>query len=188
MSKDGIKLNIVNEEGEVIGEATREEIHTKGLLHREVHVWLYTTKCELIFQHREKDKETYPDLLDASVGGHVEIGENFETAALKELEEETGIKTGSDELQFVQMMKNKSHDSVTGKINYALRAVYALRYDGNIKDLKLEKGKSQGFELWKIESLFNISEKDKKRFISTLFSNKDFQRIFREIGKLCKSQ
>jgi isopentenyldiphosphate isomerase len=68
-------LNIIDEEGNILGEATRQEIHEKGLLHGEVHVWFYTPDRQLIFQHRAKDKETWPDLLDATVGGHVEIGD-----------------------------------------------------------------------------------------------------------------
>jgi len=63
------RLNIVDEEGNIVGEETRENIHKNGLLHREIHVWLYTPNREIIFQHRAKDKDTYPDLLDASVGG-----------------------------------------------------------------------------------------------------------------------
>ena len=74
---DNRRLNIVDENGEIIGENTRENIHNQGLLHREIHVWFYTPKGEIIFQHREKDKDTYPDLLDATVGGHVEIGSDF---------------------------------------------------------------------------------------------------------------
>ena len=88
---DNRKLNIIDENGNITGEETRENIHKQGLLHREIHVWFYTPKGEILFQHRAKDKDTYPDLLDATVGGHVEIGADYESAALQELEEETGI-------------------------------------------------------------------------------------------------
>ena len=69
---DSRKLNIVDENDQIIGEDTRENIHRKGLLHREIHVWFYTPKSEIVFQHRAKNKDTFPDLLDATVGGHVE--------------------------------------------------------------------------------------------------------------------
>src|SRR3989344_4969317 len=109
---DGSRLNFVDENNNIIGEETRENIHTQGLLHREVHVWLYTPKGEIIFQHRAKNKDTYPDLLDATVGGHVEIGSDYENAALQELKEETGIQTEKDKLLFIEMVRNKSHDDV----------------------------------------------------------------------------
>ena len=82
---DNRKLNIIDEQENIIGEETRENIHNQGLLHREVHVWFYTPKGEIIFQHREKDKDTYPDLLDATVGGHVEISLDYENTALPDL-------------------------------------------------------------------------------------------------------
>ena len=59
-------------------------MHKKGLLHPEIHVWFYTPDKEIIFQHRAKNKDTYPDLLDATVGGHVDIGEYVDKAALRE--------------------------------------------------------------------------------------------------------
>lgn len=84
-------LNIVNENDEIIGQETRENIHKQGLLHHEVHVHFITPNKEIIFQHRAKDKDFYPDLLDATVGGHVEIGDTYEKTAIKETREETGL-------------------------------------------------------------------------------------------------
>ena len=176
-------LNIVDESGNIIGEETRENIHKQGLLHREVHIWLYTPKGEIIFQHREKDKDTYPDLLDASVGGHIEIGMGYEDSALQEMEEETGLKPDKDKLTFIQMVRSKTYDKATGMTNNVIRVIYAYRYDGKIEDLRVEKGKAIGFELWPLDKIFNISEEDKKRFIPAIFE-KDIQDIFRNIQKL----
>ena len=180
---DNRKLNIVDEGGEIIGEETRENIHNQGLLHREIHVWFYTPKSEIIFQHREKDKDTYPDLLDATVGGHVEIGSDYENTALQELVEETGIQAEKNNLTFIQMVRSKTFDTATSKTNNVIRAIYAYRYDGNLENLKIEKGKAIGFELWTIEKLFNISTEDKKRFIPSIFE-KDNLEIFAKIKKL----
>lgn len=80
-------LDIVDENDQIIGQATRDKIHRQGLLHREIHVYFITPQQEIIFQHRAKDKETFPDLLDATVGGHVEIGDSYELTAIKETEE-----------------------------------------------------------------------------------------------------
>ncbi|MFA6136105.1 MAG: NUDIX domain-containing protein [Candidatus Paceibacterota bacterium] len=179
------KLNIVDEKGNIVGEETRDNIHKKGLLHREIHVWFYTSKGEIIFQHRAKDKDTYPDLLDATVGGHVEIGDDYKNTALKEIEEETGIKVEKNNLSFIQMMRSESYDQITGMTNNVVRAVYAFRYDDQIENLKIEKGKSIGFEAWSFEKLFNISENDKKYFIPAIFK-KEILAIFREIQKLIK--
>lgn len=180
---DNRKLNIVDEQGNIIGEETRENIHNQGLLHREIHVWFYTSKSEIIFQHREKNKDTYPDSLDATVGGHVEIGSDYKSTARQELEEETGIKAEKNNLAFIQMVRSKTFDTATNKTNNVVRAIYAYPYKGKIDNLKIEKGKAIGFESWSLEKLFNISDEDKKRFIPLIFE-KDNLKIFAKIQKL----
>ncbi len=174
------KLNIIDEQGNIIGEDTRENIHSKGLLHREIHVWFYTPDHKIIFQHRAKDKDTFPDLLDATVGGHVEINSNFEETALKEMTEETGIVAKGNELKFLENTRKKRKDILTGKTNNAVRAIFIYKFTGNLSDLKTEKGESEGFEAWSIDQLEDISPEDKKKFISGLL-NKEHLEMYRKM-------
>ena len=180
---DNRKLNIVDENGKIIGMETRENIHNQGLLHREIHVWFYTPNSEIIFQHREKNKDTYPDLLDATVGGHVEIGSDYENTALQELAEETGIRAEKDNLVFIKMVRSKTFDTVTNKTNNVIRVIYAYCYEGKVEDLKIEEGKAIGFELWPLEKIFNISNEDIKRFIPAVFEKQNLE-IFAKIKQL----
>jgi isopentenyldiphosphate isomerase len=177
------KLNVVDEEGNVIGEETRENIHKQGLLHKEVHVLFYTPTGELIFQHRAKDKDTYPDLLDVAVGGHVEIGSDYDETALQEMKEETGICIEKKDLTLIKIIKSRNIDTVTNTINNSLRAIYIYRYDGNIKDLRIEKGKSIGFEVWSLEKIQTLSLKDKQRFIVPNIEG-EYREIFKQIRKM----
>jgi isopentenyldiphosphate isomerase len=126
MLKSEGKLNIVDDNGNVIGEDTRENIHKKGSLHQEIHVWFYTPEGEIIFQHRAKNKDTWPDMLDATVGGHVEIGSGYERTAIQETREETGIRIKPDQLKYIKTLKNENYDTSTGKINNVLRASMLL--------------------------------------------------------------
>lgn len=158
-------LNIVNENDEIIGEETRENIHKNGLLHREIHVYFVTLNKEIFFQHRAKDKDTYPDLLDATVGGHVEIGDSYEKTAIKETHEETGISIDVSDLIFLNKTKRRSEDKATGKVNYAIRQSYIYIFKGDLNDLKIETGKSLCFEIWPIEKLLAIGNDDSKKFI-----------------------
>lgn len=180
---DGRILNIVDEDDNVTGEATREEIHTQGLLHREVHVWLYNQNGELFFQMRAKDKDTFPGLLDASIAGHVEIGDSYEKTAVKEAEEETGLKIDPAHLKFVAKIHYSAHDNVTGKINNVIRTIYAYPFDGSPSDLRIEKGKATGFEVVRIDSLFTMGAEEKRRFISSFFEPINLD-IFRKIKEL----
>lgn len=182
----GTKLNIVDKDGAILGEEFRDVIHRDGLLHREVHVWLYTPNKELIFQHRAKDKDTFPDLLDATVGGHVEIGDDWVTTALKELQEETGVHTEEDNLVFIDEIHSKTHDTITGLINNTLRRVYALEYNEGVENLVVEEGESFGFEAWDLDKLTELSSDERKRFIPQIFDELNMPIIFK-IKRLAES-
>ncbi len=171
-------LNIIDEQGNIIGQDSRENIHKNGLLHKEIHVWFFTPKGEIIFQHRAKGKDTFPDMLDATVGGHVEIGSDFEDTAIKEMEEETGVVVGKDKLKLVKTVRSNHVDPTTGKINNVIRKVYAYKFVGNSDDLSTEEGLSEGFEVWPIEKLERITPKDEKRFIPS-FLNKEHLDMYR---------
>ena len=158
-------LNIVSNNDEIIGEETRTNIHTHGWFHREIHVYFVTPKKELILQHRALDKDTFPDLLDAAVGGHVEIGDSYETAALREIAEETGLKVKASDLIFINQIKKNSKDESNGKINNVFRFNYLYIFKGNISDLKIEVGKAIGFEAWPLDKLLNLPDGDQTRFI-----------------------
>jgi len=158
-------LNIVDKNDNIIGQEDRKIIHRDGLLHREIHVYFVTPNKEIIFQHRAKDKDTYPDLLDATVGGHVEIGDSYEQTAIKETGEETGIKIDAKNLIFINKIEKNSKDEATQKINHAFQSEYLYIYAGEFDKLKIETGKAVGFEIWPIDKLLNISDEDKKRFI-----------------------
>lgn len=181
--KDCQKKNIIDENGNIIGQETRDNIHALGLLHQEVHVWFFNQKGEIFFQHRSNKADTYPDLLDATVGGHVEIGDSFEDAALREIEEETGLDAKKEDLIFIKMSRSNKTDPVTNKTNNVIRAVYAVCYSNKIEQLKVEEGHAVGFEAWPIKKLLNLSENEKKFFIETLISKEGLD-IFRGIQKI----
>ena len=163
-------LNIVDENDNVIGEEERKVIHEKGLLHREVHVWFVTPDNQIIFQHRAKNKDTFPNLLDISVGGHVEIGDSYIETVIKEVDEETGVKIKQSDLIFIDKIRRDSKDEITKMSNNTFREVYLLTYKGDISDLKIEQGEAIGFEVFTIEQLLNMSEAEKGRFISYIYN------------------
>ncbi len=176
-------LDIVNEQDEIIGQDTRKNIHKAGLLHREIHIWFITPSGNMIFQHRAKDKDTYPDLLDATVGGHVDLGMTYEETAIKELLEETGVIADIKDLHVLKKMRSRSVDSLTNKINNVFRLQYGYVFNGDIADLKIEKGKALGFESWPLEKMFALSENEKKKFIPLIYSN-EFLDMFRKLKDL----
>lgn len=84
---------LVNKEGEVIGQATRKECHSGSmLLHPVIHLHVFNSKGELFLQKRSATKDIQPNKWDSSVGGHIDLGETPEAAAIREAGEEIGLK------------------------------------------------------------------------------------------------
>jgi len=176
-------LEVVDEQDNVIGLESRKKIHEDGLLHREINIWFITPKSEIIFQHRSKNKDTYPDKLDATVGGHVEHKMSYEETVVKECKEETGIDIDLDKLVFLTKMRMKSFDEITGLTNNTIRSQYMYPYEGDISDLQIEEEKAEGFEAWKIDDLSNLSEGNKNKFISFILGE-DMLALFNKARNL----
>lgn len=82
---------VVDETDRVTGAAPRSEVHGNNLRHRAVHIFLYNRAGELLLQKRSRWKDRHPNLWDSSAAGHVSAGEEYDTTAARELEEELGV-------------------------------------------------------------------------------------------------
>jgi len=93
--KAGEIFDVVDEQDEVTGQASRGEVHAQGLLHRAVHVFVFNKRGDLLLQQRSRLKDAHPGVWDSSVSGHLDSGEDYAPAALRELDEEMGIRAES---------------------------------------------------------------------------------------------
>jgi isopentenyl-diphosphate delta-isomerase type 1 len=84
-------FDVVNERDEVVGAASRQAVHARGLMHRAVHVLVFNTRGELFLQKRSMTKDKSPGLWDSSASGHVDQGEAYDVCAVRELQEELGL-------------------------------------------------------------------------------------------------
>lgn len=84
-------FDVVDSENRVIGQATRGEVHAKGLLHRSAHIWVFNPRGELFLQKRAMTKDENPGYWDSSAAGHLNAGEGYLASAHRELMEELGI-------------------------------------------------------------------------------------------------
>lgn len=85
-------FDLVNNNGKVIGNASRKECHNGSkLLHPVVHIHIINSKKELLLQKRKMDKDIQPGKWDTSIGGHIMSGEIKENAIKREAGEELGI-------------------------------------------------------------------------------------------------
>lgn len=84
-------LDVVDAEDRVIAVATRAAVHAQGLRHRSVHILVRDATGRLYVQRRSELKDCQPGLWDTSAAGHVDHGEDYATAAPRELAEELGL-------------------------------------------------------------------------------------------------
>jgi isopentenyldiphosphate isomerase len=89
-------VDIVDEEDRIIGCATRADAHAAMLRHRFVQVLVQRGNGAVLLQRRSMRKARGPGLFDASVGGHVDAGESYRVAMLREAGEEMGLAVDGD--------------------------------------------------------------------------------------------
>jgi isopentenyldiphosphate isomerase len=65
MTENTETLDYLNDNRQVIGKATRHEVHQKGLWHQTFHCWIIGFENEhpyLLFQRRSLEKHNHPGL------------------------------------------------------------------------------------------------------------------------------
>ena len=92
-------FDVVDGQDRVIGQTPRSEVHARNLLHRAVHVLVYDGAGRLFLQRRSMSKDSFPGCWDASCTGHLDAGEDYTTAARRELGEELGWHDASQPLR-----------------------------------------------------------------------------------------
>ena len=92
-------FDVVDERDVVVGREFRREIHRRGLLHRAIHIFWLRDDGRLCLQRRSYAKDNCPGLLSSSCAGHVDSGEDYATATVRELREELGVAVSPEALR-----------------------------------------------------------------------------------------
>ena len=113
-------LDIVSEEGHIVGSASRSEVHARGLLHRVVHLLVFDLQGRLLLQKRAPSKDIAPCKWDTSVGGHVELGENIPQALRREMKEELSLENCPVNFLYSYVHRDREENELV----YSFRCVY----------------------------------------------------------------
>lgn len=125
-SKKSELFEIVDEQDRVIGTAPRSACHgNPALVHRVAHVLVFNAAGDLLLQLRSEEKDIQPGRWDTSVGGHLDPGEDYRQAALREMEEELGI--AGIPLTFLY------HSRIRNEIESENVATFLACYDGQVR-------------------------------------------------------
>ena len=85
-------FDVVNERDEVIGRKPRREVYWLGLKHRAAHVLVFNAHNEVFLQKRSLKKDRQPGVWDSSASGHLDSSEDYDACAVRELQEELGLR------------------------------------------------------------------------------------------------
>ncbi|HAM97924.1 MAG TPA: NUDIX hydrolase [Marinilabiliales bacterium] len=136
-------LPLVDEQGKIVGKATREEAHLhKEWLHPVVHLHVLNSKGEWYLQKRPMHKKIQPGKWDTAVGGHVGWGERIEDSLKRETMEEIGIVQFVPELVLKYVWKSE--------VESELVFCFITRFDGTLIPHPQEL---DGGKFWKLEEL-----------------------------------
>ncbi|MEU3064894.1 NUDIX domain-containing protein [Streptomyces subrutilus] len=85
-------LDVVDRDDRVTGRAPRGEVYARGLIHRCVFVRARDAAGRIFVHRRTATKLVFPAHYDMFVGGVLGAGEDYAGAALREAEEELGVR------------------------------------------------------------------------------------------------
>ena len=163
-------LDIVNEEGEPIGEIiSRREAHEKGILHRTSHVWIIRTeegRTELLLQKRSETREAYPGMYDTSAAGHIPAGEEPLESIIREMKEELGIQAIPDQLKYIGVFPIRYEKEFHGRMyrDNEINSVYVYEEPVEIDDLILQESEVSEVRWFDLDEVWKENGTENSRF------------------------
>ncbi len=137
-------FDVVDKNDRVLGTAARSEVHgNPALIHRVAHVLVFNSRGALFLQKRAMNKDVQPGKWDTSVGGHVDSGEDYQQAAVREMQEELGIDSTNIRFLYKYLHANDYESEYV--------STFSCLWDGPVKTNEAEIEEGRFWELGEIE-------------------------------------
>ena len=116
----------------------RDEVHSNGLWHRSIYVWIINNNNEVFLQKRSANKKSYPNMWSISITGHLSSGENSINGAVREIEEELGVVVAPEDLKLIGTQK---YTQIINSefINNEFSDIFLLNLSLDVANLKLQE-------------------------------------------------
>ena len=169
-------IDVLNEDGSLTGrQASKKEVHEKGLWHRAAHIWFLNSKNEILLQKRAEHIESHPGEYDISAAGHLTAGDSKIEGAIREAEEELGIKLNEKDLIKIGEIRNESTQYNGTYINKEYSDVYVVRKDIPIEDFIIQEDEVDHIKYIPVEE-FKGWVKDRKEDL--IMHDKEYSMLF----------
>lgn len=143
-------IQIVDEQDNPTETATKQEAWDKGLIHRIVRIMLHDKNGRVLLQHRTPTKDIFPDCWDNSAAGHIDVGEDYSTAAARELKEELDLEG----LRLTKIGKYRSDETWKGHRFNRFTACYRAEIDQ--APTRLEDGKVDDVRWYTVDEIKSL--------------------------------
>ena len=134
------KVDVLDARGALTGRvAWKSEAHRLGLWHRCFHCWVFGADSGgpyLLIQRRAATKDTWPNKLDVTVGGHLGAGESA-LDGLREVEEELGLTVAAEEL--IALGTRRAEKKIPAGLDREFQEVFLLVRTLYSRDLRLQE-------------------------------------------------
>lgn len=142
--------------GETIGIV--EAIRSGAWLHV-TNLWIYRAKpkLEILFQQRDEHSPMFASKLDCAVAGYLEAGEDGLSGAIREAEEELGIQINPGDAKDFGRHFNAGLDHRQRERKRVINK-YVIKWDGSLKDLKLDSSEVPALFWVPVEEFLGIEE------------------------------
>lgn len=180
-------VDIVDKFGKLTGKVClKSEAHKQGYWHPCINIWLYNLQGEVLIQKRVADKDTFPNLWDVSVAGHIGAGEIPIEAAQRELSEELGVEIPIEKFEEIGSYLSE-HTHLNDVIDREFHYVYIAELVVPIDTLILQAEEVADIELVPFTVLTNtwLNEEKNKEYVpySAAYCEMVFQAIQDELQK-----
>lgn len=173
-------FDLLDENGNKTGKTKlRSEVHRDGDWHKAVHIWIINNNGDILLQRRCATKDSNPNMLDISSAGHLTVGDDSLTGAIRELKEELNLDVNKEDLEYIKTLKSSSKytDSF---INNEFDDMYILRTDKKIEDMKFQEDE--------ISEIMYVPYKEFKEMVQNnkpdlLRQDKEFEILFNLFDK-----
>jgi isopentenyldiphosphate isomerase len=157
-------LDIYDENGKPLRiKKSKKEAHDKGLWHWAVQIWVVNSKKEILMQKRSPLMDNYPNKWEASASGHVSAGEDDITSALRETEEEIGLKL--EPKNFILIGTVKQMTKREGYINNEINPIYVVKMDLDSSKIKKQEEEVSEVKFMPYEELQKLVESKDPSFV-----------------------
>jgi isopentenyl-diphosphate Delta-isomerase len=106
-------FDVVDEQDNVIGRASRLDCHANNLLHRSVMFFIFDEAGRVLVNKRSQHKEFFGGLYSIVLGGHVSCGDTYDETVVREAKEEAEITSKPFRMGFFRKRLPQEGENVT---------------------------------------------------------------------------